>query len=906
MTTCVVSVSERKRVFYLIAVLAAVGFVATSATIVVLYEAAYRQTARWLAETVESQARLIESVARFDARYGRYRDPAADTLFQIRDALESSAGLGETGEFIVARREGDDIHFLFHQRHAQSPLPATAPLAGTAFEPMRRALAGESGTMTVRDDRGVWTLVAYEPIKEIGLGMVAKIDLTEIRAPFLRAFLIATIFAFLAVALGAVSFLRIADPMIRRSRENERTLGTLMQNMPGMVYRCRRGSEWTTEFVSAGSLELTGHAPAELAGRRGWTPQDLIHPDERKAAWNEILTAARAGRPHQMSYRMTTPAGAQKWVLENGRGVLGPDGELEALEGFMTDVTARKSARADMAKLSSAVQQTADAVVITDRYGVIEYVNPAFEAVTGYRREEAVGRKSNLARSGEHDENFYRRLWDTIQRGEVFRDVVINRRKNGELYHEEKTITPVRGELGEITHFISTGKDITERMRTQERLHHLAHHDTLTGLPNRAYFSERLNGAIAHAQRRRRPLAVLFLDLDRFKIINDTLGHDVGDQSLQILAARLKSCVREGDTVARLGGDEFTVLLEDLASADDIPLVAQKFIHAVLQPFVLERREFFITTSIGVALYPNDGEDSITLLKNADTAMYRAKEAGRNNFQFYSAELSAKAFERLALETSLRRALERQEFELYYQPLVDLKTQRVFGAEALLRWHHPDFSLVSPAQFISVAEETGLIVPIGEWVLRSACAQAQAWRAAGAKLSVTVNLSGRQFNQPGLADTIARALRESGLDPGLLELEITEGVLMQNAQATIDTLQALHGMGLRIAIDDFGTGHSSLSYLKRFPIDTLKIDQTFVRDVTSDPNDASIVTAIIAMARSMGLRVVAEGVETEGQLVFLHSHRCDGAQGYLFCRPLPALEVTPLVLAGRCGRGAVL
>ncbi len=443
--------------------------------------------------------------------------------------------------------------------------------------------------------------------------------------------------------------------------------------------------------------------------------------------------------------------------------------------------------------------------------------------------------------------------------------------------------------------------DIAERKRAEERLNYLAHHDVLTGLPNRILFRERLQRAIVAADRYERLVGVLFLDLDGFKTINDTLGHEAGDQLIKAVAERLTGCVRAGDTVSRLSGDEFTIVLADMLHVDHAARVAGKILEIFNTPFYISDHELFITASIGITLYPIDDQNAEGLLQNADVAMYRAKETGRNSYQFYAAEMTTQARQRLTLENALRRALERDELLLYYQPIVNLAPGTLVGMEALLRWRHPELGLVSPTRFIALAEETGLIVPIGEWVLHQACTRNRAWQAEGLPpLRVSVNLSARQFHQKKLIGTLVRVLRETGLDPQWLGLELTESVLMHNDQDTTATLREVAGLGVHLAIDDFGTGYSALSYLRRFSIDSVKIDQSFIHDVPGNANAAAIVSAIIAMTRVLDIRVVAEGVETAEQTAFLLQAGCDTVQGYYFSEPLPEGEFVELLKSGRC------
>jgi diguanylate cyclase (GGDEF)-like protein/PAS domain S-box-containing protein len=476
------------------------------------------------------------------------------------------------------------------------------------------------------------------------------------------------------------------------------------------------------------------------------------------------------------------------------------------------------------------------------------------------------------------------------------------RRKNGDLFCAIGNMSLIEDESGAGEILEGTVVDITERKVAEERVQSLAYYDILTGLPNRALLRDRLSIALAAARRQKHKVALLFLDLDRFKIINDSLGHSAGDLLLQEVAERLRGCAREQDTVGRLSGDEFLIVLTHMKDMHDAAVAAERFMDAMTSGFVIQGQSLSISCSLGVSIFPEHGADSEALIKNADAAMYRAKDDGRNNFRFYTADMSAQAVERLTLENGLRVALAKKELFLVYQPQIDTVSGKITGLEALLRWQHPELGLVPPSDFIRIAENSGLIIPIGEWVLRTACSQARKWQDEGLPpVSVAVNVSAVQFRQEGFPNTIRRVLHETGLDPRYLELELTESLLLSNADVMFSVLQQLMAMGLTLAIDDFGTGYSSLSYLKRFPVSKLKIDCSFVRDVAVNPDDAAITTAIISMAKSLNLKVVAEGVENEAQMSFLRAHQCDAIQGYYFSKPLPVDEIADKLRADHSG-----
>ena len=545
-----------------------------------------------------------------------------------------------------------------------------------------------------------------------------------------------------------------------------------------------------------------------------------------------------------------------------------------------------------------------DGVVCTDVSGNITFLNLVAEKMTGWQWEEAVGRSM--------DDVF--RIQDAVTREttpnpmnaavgldrtvHLPSDCILIRRDGFETPIED-SVAPIHDREGKVTGAVIVFRDVSAARAMVAEMTHSAEHDFLTGLPNRMLLNDRVNQAIVLAPRHHKKVAVLFLDLDGFKHINDSLGHPIGDKLLQSIAKRLVGCVRNSDTVSRQGGDEFVVLLSELGQQEDAAISALRILEAVSAAHSIDQHDLHVTTSIGVSVYPDDGLDAETLIKNADTAMYQAKENGRQSYQFFKPAMNVRAVERQSIEESLRRALEREEFTLHYQPKINLRSGEITGAEALIRWTHPTRGPVSPAQFIPVAEDCGLILPIGNWVLRESCRQARAWVDAGLPLrTIAVNISSMEFRDDNFLETVFTVLKDTGLDAKSLELELTESVLMKRAESAASVLKTLRTTGVQIAVDDFGTGYSSLSYLRKFPIDALKIDQSFVRQITAAPDDATIVTAVISMGRSLNLRVVAEGVETRGELEFLQAHQCDEAQGYYFSRPVPPQQFAKLLKTG--------
>ena len=706
----------------------------------------------------------------------------------------------------------------------------------------------------------------------------------------------------LAVLVGAGTFVILSVTLLvsvfdaRLAHQAQRMLADLsgvkafltsiVESMPNMVFVKDAVELRFLHFNRAGE-RLTGYRREQVIGKNDYDffpreQADAFVTKDREvlATCDELVVAEEP---------ITRADGTHRLLRTTKLAIPDDRGKPKYLLGISEDITDSRRAEKQLRIAARAFENTADSVVIYDAQRRVVSVNKSFTTITGYQEHEVVGKSTDFFRSDQHEHAFYRDVESVVDENGRWQGEMMRRRKNGEVFPSLCSISAVKDERGATTNYVTVFNDISSFKEYEAKLEFIAHHDSLTGLPNRALFQERFRQALSRARRHDATVAVLFIDLDHFKTINDSLGHHVGDKLLQMVASRLQTCVRETDVVARLGGDEFTIMVDDLRNSQEASKIAEKLLSELADDIQVDEHRLVVSASIGISCYPHDGPDAETLLKNADAAMYAAKEGGRNTFQYFKPEMNEQVMKRMQMEAAMRRALERGEFLLHYQPKVEIATGVIHGVEALLRWAHPDRGLVAPAEFIPVLEETGLIVPVGAWVTREACRQIKAWQQAGLKVPpVAVNLSARQFQEKDLERTVSDILQETGVAPGLLQLEITESMLMNDPEAAERTLHALKAAGVKLSIDDFGTGYSSLAYLRRFPLDILKIDRAFIKDMVDSPDDAAITLAVISLAHSLGLKVVAEGVETEAQANLLALHSCDELQGFYFSKPVGA------------------
>ena len=688
---------------------------------------------------------------------------------------------------------------------------------------------------------------------------------------------------FFASALRDITQRKKMEDALRASEERFR----LMANAsPAMIWITDVNGK--TTFVNQTWLNFTGMTLEQAISDKGW--MGLVHPDDKESVVSEYYTNLSGHKIILTEYRIRREQGDWRWILDQGVPMYDENGEFSGYVGSAVDITDRKQAEADF-RVAATAFESQEAMVITDANTVILRVNKTFVDSTGYSAEEAVGQKISILQSGYHDERFYDEMWDSLNRTGTWQGEVWDKRKNGQIYPKWLTITAVKDDTGTVTHYVGTHIDISDRKAAEDEIKSLAFYDPLTKLPNRRLLRDRLQQALANHARKHMFGALLFLDLDNFKTLNDTLGHDKGDNLLQQVASRLTACVRECDTVARLGGDEFVLMLKEVGqnsaeAAVQAEIISEKILNALNKPYLLDGYEHRSTPSIGATLFCDHTVSIDELLKQADIAMYQAKAAGRNAIRFFDPTMQASIIERANLEHALYEGIGQDQFQLYYQPQVNA-AGKIIGAEALLRWMHPDRGMVSPAEFIGLAEESGLILALGDWVLKTACKQLVEWSNSRdtADFSIAVNVSVRQFRQPDFAKQVLTILADIGANPHNLKLELTESLLASDVVDINAKMTQLKANGVTFSLDDFGTGYSSLYYLKQLPLDQLKIDQSFVRDILIDTNDAAIAKMIIALADSMDLEVIAEGVETKEQYDFLVKHGCSAFQGYLFGKP---------------------
>ncbi len=838
-----------------------------------------------------------------------YGDCLVTTEGEIRDHPE------RTEAFVQAVRKGwryalahpEEVARLIYKKYSQAkPLEHLLYEARTMRELIQPNLV-EIGYMN--PDR--WRFIADTYVR---LGLIPDYDLHDFLYSQIRQELEAKkdrvhkllVWGLLITAVigigGGIVLLMFNKRLNREVERRTQALAASEQNFRSFFELANAGvaqvDAWSGRFLQVNQkyCEITGYSEAEM---QQLTFRDITLPDDLKIDVQQRRDLVYGKiREFSVEKRYVRKDGQIVWVILSVSALWRVGADARTCLAIIRDISKRKKDEEELIFASKVFEQSIEGIIVTDSAGTILQVNKAFTSITGYSLEEVLGQKPRILRSNRHSTEFYAAMWQQLSGEGHWSGEIWNRRKNGEIYPQWLTINAVFNPRGRITHYVAIFHDITELKRQQEALEHQAQHDALTGLPNRILLNDRLQEALKRMGRDRKRVALLFLDLDNFKNINDGFGHTAGDNLLVEFSQRLQAQLRVGDTLARQGGDEFLILLHDVENVKDVSTVAQRLLGCLQEPFFYEEVEYFVTASLGITIAPEDGKYAEILIKNADMAMYRAKDLGRNNFQFFTPELDVQAHQRLSLEAKLRKGLEAEEFELYYQPQVRATTNTIIGAEALVRWRH-EGQLISPAEFIPLAEESGLILPLGSWVVRTAARQAKQWQDEGYAVDVSVNISSRQFVGQGLTTLLREVLLSTGLKNGRLYFEITESLLMENIAKAQALLEELRFLGAKFYLDDFGTGYSSLSYLKRLPLDGLKIDRSFIRDLVNDSDSQAIASAIVSLAKTLNLAVVAEGVETIEQLNLLNSMSDEVIiQGYLASRPLAATEFAALLAQG--------
>ena len=828
------------------------------------------------------------------------RAPVEDFLFPLIQSWPTASPSAET---VLARREGDQVMFLNELRHRKdTALKLRLPLDNPDLPVAASILGNQSRILDGYDYRGVRVLAATRPINTINWHLVAKVDRDEVMAPFNEMLFLLSMVSILAVMAVASSLLMLWRQQLRlhqielvaRTDEQDKQL-KLFYDLPfiGMAFTSPENRAWL--YANDHLCKMLGYTHQELL-QITWT--DTTHPDDIDP--NEIeFKRMQAGEidGYKLQKRFIRKDRTSIDVNIDVKCTRDPDGNIDHIVTMIEDITERKKTEDALRQSATVFENSHDGIMITDFDANILAVNSSFTTITGYTETEALGKNPSLLQSGRQSADFYRNIWTNIEHAGYWHGEIWNRRKNGEIYPEWLSISAVKNAQGKTTNYVGTFSDLSKLKKSETQLEHLAHYDPLTDLPNRLLVKSHLSHALAHAKRHKHLVGILFIDLDRFKNINDSLGYPVGDELLIKLTERVVMHMRSEDMLARLSGDEFLLIADNMETPDDAATIARSLLDLLTLHFDLSgEQEVFVGASIGISVYPNDGDNAEQLIQYADAAMYQAKQQGRNTYRFYTEELTRASGEHLELETRLRHAIKEKQLRVYYQPQVDISSGRIIGAEALVRWQDPQRGLISPADFIPLAEESGLIRDISEWVLEETCKQGVNWIKQGLPFfTMAVNISPHQFQHGNILDAVSSILTATGFPADRLELELTESALMQHEENAVRILHLLRAQDIRLAIDDFGTGYSSLAYLKRFPLDILKIDKSFVEDIPFHQDDMEIASTIIAMGHSLGFKVLAEGVETKEQLEFLQQKGCDMYQGYLTSPPVPAPQLEELL-----------
>jgi diguanylate cyclase (GGDEF)-like protein/PAS domain S-box-containing protein len=812
------------------------------------------------------------------------------------ERIFKSIHLGKNGALAVRRLDNHGL--AFRQPPAPGLVNQVLPTSSPLVQKLSQGEKAGAERLTSTVD-GVQRIYAYRALDDFPFYVVAGLSNEDVNADWQRR-------AILMGGLGVVLFLGMSLVLIWLFRNQEAeflSAEKLRRNQEQLreAQRLARVGSWELDLLSGKLVwsdelfHIFERDPANSVGSYEFF-LEMVHPEDRQMVDQAYRDSVAKRIPYEIEHRLLMPDGRIKVILECGETLFDDAGMPLRSIGTAQDISGLRQMESQMQLLGVAFQHSGEAILITDAKNNIVTVNPAFSALTGYSLDEALGRNPRFLSAGRNSPEDYSAMWLSIREKGFWQGEIWDRRKDGGIYPKWMSVSVIRDEAGEIRYHIAHFTDISVERAAEEKLHHIAHHDSLTGLPNRFSLSGRIQQALALARRDGGRVALLFIDLDRFKLVNDTLGHHVGDELLIEVAHRLQDSVRDSDVVARLGGDEFVIMLTGIEHTSSVAVVAEKVVLAVGSPYLIEGHDLYTSPSIGIAVFPTDGETGDVLMKNADAAMYHAKSAGRNNFQFFDVKMNEVAVERLSIEHSLRQALARDEFCLYFQPIIDVASGRVVEVEALIRWMHPQQGMIPPIKFIGIAEETGLIQPIGEWVFWTACRMLSEFNEAGlAGVKMGINISAMQMRNGNLPILARGAIQALSLNPEDLVFEITESVAMQRPEETVAILDLLHNMGIGLAIDDFGTGYSSLSYLKMFPIDHIKLDRSFVEEIGQGGGSSVICDATIGLAHNLGLKLVAEGVETEEQFAYLRERACDLVQGYLFSRPVPAKDVIAFI-----------